>query len=134
MARKFYKTPVIRYRGFGFRERRTPRGGYSAHKPAGLKLCTAHRCGFVCYPWILGSFAYGPNVVALGPIDRQGQGLLDVAFFKCEVHGDTESPMHPSALLWSLHAMFGQVAIRSLGVVSFKATKIIDKPISDKAR
>ena len=90
--------------------------------------------GFVCYPWIPGSFAYGPNVVALGPIDRQGRGLLDVAFFKCEVHGDTESPMHPSARLWSFYAMFGQVAIRSLGAVSFKATKIIERPISDKAR
>ena len=32
-----------------------------------------------CYPWIPGGFAYGPNVVALGSIDRQG--LLDVAFF-----------------------------------------------------
>ena len=30
--------------------------------------------------------------------------------------------------------MFGQVAIRSLGVVYFKATKIIERPISDKAR
>ena len=30
--------------------------------------------------------------------------------------------------------MFGQVAIRSLGAVSFKATKIIERPISDKAR
>ena len=30
--------------------------------------------------------------------------------------------------------MFGQEAIRSLGVVSFKATKIIERPISDKAR
>ena len=28
--------------------------------------------------------------------------------------------------------MFGQVAIRSLGAVSFKATKIIEKPISSK--
>ena len=42
--------------------------------------------------------------------------------------------MHLSALLWSLYAMFGQVAIRSLGVVYFKATKIIERPISDKAR
>ena len=41
--------------------------------------------------------------------------------------------MHPSALLWSFYAMFGQVAIRSLGAVSFKATKIIERPISDKA-
>ena len=35
--------------------------------------------------------------------------------------------MHPSALLWGLYAIFGQVAIRSLGAVSFKATKIIDR-------
>ena len=27
MARKFYNTSVIRCRGFGFRERRAPRGG-----------------------------------------------------------------------------------------------------------
>ena len=30
--------------------------------------------------------------------------------------------------------MFGQVVTRSLGAVSFKATKIIERPISDKAR
>ena len=41
--------------------------------------------------------------------------------------------MHPSEILWSLYAMFGQVAIRSLGVVSFKATKLIERPISDVA-
>ena len=40
--------------------------------------------------------------------------------------------MHPSALLWSLYVMFGQVTIRSLGTVSFDATKIIERPISDK--
>ena len=60
---------------------RTPRstGGCSVHRPAALKLCTANMCSCVCYPWILGSFAHGPNVVALDPIDRQG--LLDIAFF-----------------------------------------------------
>ena len=42
--------------------------------------------------------------------------------------------MHPSALLWGLYAMFDQVAIRSIGGVSFKVTKKIERPISDKAR
>ena len=82
MARKFSRRPSSRpSSGSRLWLPRTPRsaGGCSVHRPAGLKLCTANMCGHVCYPWILGSFAHGPNVVALDPIDRQG--LLDVAFF-----------------------------------------------------
>ena len=68
-----------RYRGFGFQERRAPRGVALPTSQLGANCAQPIGAIFFCYPWIPGSFAYDPNVVALDPIDHQG--LLNGAFF-----------------------------------------------------
>ena len=86
-------------------------------------------------PWLLGRFAYGPNLVAPDLLmTPQTAKVFSTSLSSCEFHGDAESPMHAIAHLWVQSAMSGKVVTRLLGAVSFKATKIIDKPISDKAR
>ena len=80
MARKFYKTSVIRYRGFGFREHRAPRGfalstsqlGSNCAQPIGADSFVIH-----------GSLATLRTVLTWWLLTPQTAkvGLLDVAFF-----------------------------------------------------
>jgi len=103
MARKLYKTPVIRCRGFWAFENAAlhgATGGCSVHKPAGLKLRTARIRLLSMGPWLLGRFAYGPNLVALDVLmTPQTAKVFSTSLSSCEFHGDTESPMHAIALL-----------------------------------
>ena len=138
MARKLYKTPVIRCRGFGFRERRAPRrhGGLLCPQASWAQTAHSPSARIRFYPWVLGlgSLAGLRTVLTWWLLAPQTAKVFSTSLSSCEFHGDAESPMHAIAHLWVQSAMSGKVVTRLLGAVSFKATKIIDKPISDKAR